>query len=174
MARPIKSVWLFLLGLLGLHGTSAFADSYVICIGEAPGDSTRDAGCIDVMSWSWGANNSGGSNPVASLSDFTFSKTVDRSSDDLFRLAVTALTIKTVVEFKGYSDCCAVDPYLTIHFKDATIVSFQTGAGGNPSIESVTLAFDAVSYCFRPTVNNMLDTAQCYAYSKNNGVITPF
>ncbi len=89
MARPIKSLWLFLLSLLGLHGTSAFAQNAdVLCIPGASGDSTVIAGCIDVLSWSWGAGNSGPPTHI-DLSDVSFMKQTDSASEDLFMYLVT-------------------------------------------------------------------------------------
>ena len=182
MARPVKSLWLFLLSLLGLHGGAAFANSGVICIGDAPGESTRVAGCIDVLAWSWGASSSysigGGS---TNLQDFSMTKFTDSASDDLLRLLVTRTTIKGTVAYNEYKDdcgsgCLSPDPYVTIHLDTVQVSSLSVGnsAGAGPMTENVTLQFDAFSYCYRPTVGGVLGSAQCTAWSKTSGSISPF
>jgi type VI secretion system secreted protein Hcp len=172
MARPIKTVWLFLLGLLGLHGVSAFADSEVICIDGVKGDSTRVAGCIDVFAWSWGASNSGGITPQANVQDFSFTKPIDSSSEDLLGLAITGVPVKGAggAQFREYKDDCGVgcspDPYLTITFTNTTASSFSDGnsAGAGLQTQNVTLHFQGFTYCYSPTVNNVLQTAQCTSH----------
>ena len=169
MARPIKSVWLFLLGLLGLHGTSAFAQNAdVLCIPGASGDSTVVAGCIDVLSWSWGAGNSGPPTHI-DLSDVSFMKQTDSASDDLFMYLVTGKTF--TAQYSQYANtCCSPTPYLTIHFSGAFLSSWQNSASSEKPTESLSLSFDAVSYCYTPPAG----AAQCSAWSKTSGVVPPF
>jgi type VI secretion system secreted protein Hcp len=182
MARPIKSVWLFLLSLLGLHGGSAFATSGVLCIGEAQGESTRQAGCIDVLAWSWGGSASYGiGGGQTNLQDISLTKYVDTASEDLLRLLVTRATIKGIVAYSEYKDdcgagCLSTDPYLTVHFNAAQVTSFSTGnsSGGGVATENISMQFQQISYCYRPTVAGVLGTAQCTAYDKTNGTIAPF
>ena len=183
MARPVKSIWLFLLSLLGLHGASAFAGSGVLCIGQAQGESTRVPGCIDVLAWSWGgsASYATGGGGQTNLQDISLTKYTDTASEDLLRLLVTRTTIKGVVAYSEYKDdcgagCLSTDPYLTVHFNLAQLTSFSTGnsAGGGPATENISMQFDAISYCYRPTVGGVLGTAQCTAWSKTGGIISPF
>lgn len=171
MARPIKSVWLFFLGLLGLHGGSAFANSGVICIEGVTGESTRMVGCIDVLAWSWGASNSGGLNAKPNLQDVSFTKSTDAASDDLFGLVVTNATIKgTYNEYKDDcgSGCLSPEPYLTVAFSTATVSSFQTGnsSGAGAATDSFSVSPASITYCYRPTVKGVLDAAQCQSYTK--------
>jgi type VI protein secretion system component Hcp len=170
MTRPIKSIWLFLLGILGLHARSAFADSDVLCISAAPGDSTVVAGCIDVLSWSWGASNSAltGTPVNISLSDINFAKQADSASAPLFSLLVTGKTF--TAQYSQFKDCCLATPYLTIHFSGAFLSSLQSSASTERPTESMSLSYNAVSYCYTPPAG----TAQCSAYSKTAGVIPAF
>jgi len=170
MSRPIKSIWLFLLGLLGLHGTSAFADSDVLCIASAPGDSTVVAGCIDILSWSWGASNSAltGTPPNIALSDISFAKQADSASGPLFSLLVVGKTF--TAEYSQFKDCCLATPYLTIHFSGAFVSSWQSSASTERPVESLSLSYNAVSYCYTPTAGS----PQCSAFSKTLGPISPF
>jgi type VI secretion system secreted protein Hcp len=182
MARPVKNLWLFLLSLLGLQGGAAFATSGVLCIVEAQGESTRQAGCIDVLAWSWGASATygvgGGS---TNYQDISLTKYTDTASEDLLRLIVTRQTIKGVVAYSEYKDdcgagCLSPDPYLTIHFNEAQLTSFSTGnsSGGGVATENISMQFQEVSYCYRPTVGGVLGTAQCTAFNKTTGIISPF
>lgn len=172
MARPIKSVWLFLLSLLGLHGTSAFAQNAdVLCIPGAAGDSTVVAGCIDVLSWSWGGSNGSltGSPPNIDLSSINFEKITDSASPNLFLLLVGGKTF--TAQYSQYTNaCCSPTPYLTIHFSGAFVQSWQTSASTEKPTESLSLSYGAISYCYTPTVGSPV----CTAYSKSSGIIAPF
>ncbi len=193
MTRPLRGFWVFLLGLLGWQAGSVTAqanDAGVLCHPELQGESTRaaDVGCIDVLSWSWGASSPAsfpvGGPPSAgnpNVQAFSFTKPGDSSSEDLFRTLVTGLQLKGVVEYRQYRDCgvsCqAAEPYLTIRFRTAYIESFQTGTpGASAPIENVSLAAQEISYCYRPTLESGdLDTAQCFAYNvSTQAPVTPF
>jgi len=171
MARPIKGIWLFLLSLFGLHGTSAFAQNAdVLCIPGASGDSTVVAGCIDVLSWSWGASNSAtAAAPHIDLSDVSFMKQTDSASENLLTYLVTGKTF--TAEYSQYTNtCCSPTPYLTIHFSGAFLSSWQNSASSERPTESLSLSFDAISYCYTPPAG----AAQCSAWSKTSGSIPPF
>ncbi len=167
----MKGAWLCLLGLLGLHGGSALAASGVICLDQVTGESARTAGCVDVLAWSWGAINSGGTSPQVGVQDFSFTKPSDSASDDLFGLLVTSTMIKGAT-FSEYEDSCgsgcSADPYLTIKFNNVNVSSFQTGnsAGAGRATDNATLSFGSATYCYAPTVNNVVGTPQCQTYTK--------
>jgi type VI protein secretion system component Hcp len=109
-------------------------------------------------------------------------KYTDTASKDLLRLIVTRQTMKGIVAYSEYKDdcgggCLSTDPYLTIHFNGAQLTSFSTGnaSGGGVATENISMQFAAMSYCYRPTVNGTLGTAQCTAFDKITGlVIAPF
>jgi type VI protein secretion system component Hcp len=193
MTPSIKSLGLFLLGLLGLHlgpVSAQTSEAGVLC-SEIEGESERpdSTGCIDVLAWSWGQSApvslvGGGGGPtvgVASIDDFTFTKTIDSSSEDFFRMLVTGTPFKGIVEYRQYGDCgtaCqAPEPYLTINFRDVFVTSNSSSgsSGGSPN-ESVSLAFVEVSYCYRPTIkDSTLGSPQCFAFSRaTNAQIPPF
>ena len=186
MVRPIKNVWMVLLGLLGLHMapvTAQSGDAGVLC-SEIQGESERptDIGCVDVLAWSWGQSNSiTGIPPSAgspSFQDFSFTKLVDAGSEDFFRMLVTGSPFKGIVKYRQYRDCgtsCqATEPYLTLNFRDVVISSHSSsGSSGGVPAESVTLHFVDASYCYRPTVNGALDTPQCFAFSRDGNVSIP-
>lgn len=182
MARPLNGVWLFLLSLFGLHAGSASANSGVICIPGTTGESTREVGCSDVLAWSWGASASFGPSSATNLQDVSLTKYIDTASNSLLQLLVTRTTVKGgPVTYDEYKDDCAGGcvspaPYLTIHLNVVQVSSLSTGnsSGGGAATENITLQFDAFSYCYRPTVNGVLGTAQCTAWSKTSGPISPF
>jgi len=181
MSRPIKSVWLFLLGLLGLHaGSAQAAQTFVLCAGDAQGESTKVAGCIDVLAWSWGASGTGSVIAGTSLQDISVTKYMDSASEDLLRLLVTRTPLKGTVEFRAYRDVCGVscptDPYLTFRINGVKVSSLSTGGSGGEDklTENVTLEFTEYSYCYRRLNGNLLDPAQCTAFNKTTGAIAPF
>jgi type VI secretion system secreted protein Hcp len=182
MTRPLKAFWFSMLGFFGLHGNTAFAAiTQVLCSSELVGESvaTGATGCIDVLAWSWGASNAGQSSKP-NLQDLSLTKFVDSASDNLFSFVVTANPLKLVVELRNYSPCasCASPtPNQTIRLKGVTVSSLSTGGSGGEDrlTENISLSFDAVSYCYRPTrADGTLGAAQCSAYSKTSGVVPPF
>lgn len=186
MVQPIRNLGILLLGLLGLHLSPEAVqanNSGVLCVNGVQGETEslrkEDAGCIDVLSWSWGTSNTldsgsiggGGSAGKAIFQDFTFVKSIDVSSEDLFRLVATGAPVSGAeygVEYREYGDCqaCQSAPYLTIRFQDAFFSSQSTGGsvGGRPT-ESVSLIYSTVDYCYRKTrTDGTLDPAQCYGW----------
>jgi type VI protein secretion system component Hcp len=148
---------------------------------DARGESTRVPNCSDVLAWSWGANSTFGSVAQTNLQDISLTKYADTASEDLLRLVVTRQPVKGNVEYSEYKDdcgagCLSKDPYLTIHFKLVQLTSFSTGnsSGAGVATENVSMQFDAVSYCYRPTSDGELGAAQCTAWSKTTGTISPF
>lgn len=186
MTRPIKNLWLFLLSLLGLYGGAASAASTaVLCNPDIKGDSQLSyaPGCIDVLAWSWGLSSQkvtgtkGTQLGPSTFSDFTFTKQIDSSSDNLFRFAADhKVPISGIVEFREYQDCnvgCpSPQPYLTIHMRPVQVTSESMGnsSGGDLDTESITLVFDQISYCYAPQGTG---TPQCFAYDGFNKVSIP-
>lgn len=189
MSQLFKNLGLLLLGLLGLHLSPVTAQANgagLLCVDGVTGESLRksDLGCIDVMAWSWGKSmpvsfdvGSGGGAGKANFQDFNFTKLVDSSSEDFFRLLVTGSLIKGI-DYRQYLDCGACDataPYLTIKFRDALMTSQSTaGSSGDRPMESLSLAFSQVSYCYRPVgPEGDLGEAQCFAWDVVRNESTP-
>lgn len=189
MAQSIRNIGLLLLGMLGLQLGSVTAhanDAGVLC-SSIVGESERPGsiGCIDVLAWSWGQSNAftfDGLSPPGppSLQDFSFTKFIDASSEDFFRMVVTGSFLKGTVEYRQYRDCgtacLAAEPYITIRFRDVLFTSQSVGgSSGDRPAENVSLVFGEVSYCYRPTIKDSLGTAQCFAFSRHlNAPIPPF
>ena len=192
MSQLFRNLGLLLLGLLGMHLSTVTAHASgagLLCVEGVAGESLRkgDVGCIDVMAWSWGKSipvsidvGGGGSTGKATFQDFNFTKFVDSSSEDFFRLLVTGSLIKGV-EYRQYLDCGACDataPYLTIKFRDSLMTSQSSaGSSGDRPVESLSLTFSQVSYCYRPVSSEgNLGEPQCFAWdvAKNEIINPPF
>lgn len=174
MTRPIKGLWLFLLSLFGMYGGAASAASaLVLCADDIKGESVRKGaeGCIDVLAWSWGlsvpqSTSGGGGSGRPNLQDFSLTKYIDSSSDDLFSAAVTGQPVNGV-EFRAYTQCvggCSA-PFLTISMSGARVSSILTGgsSAAGRGTENVTLVFDEISYCYRDLLKG--GTPQCHTYA---------
>ncbi|HET8940392.1 MAG TPA: type VI secretion system tube protein Hcp [Rudaea sp.] len=188
MTRPIKGLWFFLLSLLGFYSSAAVAASAaVLCNTDIKGDSqaTGAAGCIDVLAWSWGLSSqvtTGAKGSVlspATFKEFTFTKSIDSSSDDLLRFAsVHTPPISGTVEFREYMNCgtgCdSTTPYLTIRLLNVQVSSLSTGnsSGSDLDTESISLIFNKVSYCYQTQSKG---SPQCFAFDlTTNSSMPPF
>ncbi len=183
-----KLLFLFVLGLWALlcPVTAQTSTGGVLC-SEIQGESTApgSAGCVDVLSWSWGASvgfqfgdppNLG----QPALQAFVFNKPVDSGSEDFFRLLVTGTPLKETVSYQEFRPCgenCSItEPFLRISMRDVWVTSFSTSGGVNGiPAESITLEFAEISYCYRPVSKGDLGPEQCFAFDRRtNEPITPF
>jgi len=185
MARPIKSLWLFLLSVLGLSGGAAAATTAVLCNSDIQGESLFAAapGCIDVLAWSWGLSlPPGGIGGSVGIQGFSVTKYIDSSSENLFAFVTNQIRLSDTVEFRDYvtcsTGCTSQTPYLTIHMKGTRVASQSMGGSGGEDrhTENVTFTFDQISYCYRPTTKGgTLGPAQCFAYDlPSKSPIAPF
>ncbi len=113
---------------------------------------------VDVLSWSWGASQSGtthmgtgGGAGKVSVQDLSFTKYIDRASPDLFLYICSGKHIKsallTVRKAGG-------DPleYLKINMEDLIVSGLSTGGSGGEDrlTENVTLNFARVKIDYTP------------------------
>ena len=110
---------------------------------------------IDVLSWSWGASQSGsmaaggaGAGKV-SMQDFTFTKSLDKSSPKLFEALATGQHLKEaklVLRSAGGSQV----EYLVITLSDVLISSYSTGgsSGEDRPTESISLNFAQIKMSY--------------------------
>ena len=110
---------------------------------------------IDVLSWSFGASQSGsmagggGGAGKVSMQDFTFTKSFDKSSPKLFEALATGQHLKEaklVLRSAGGSQL----EYLVITFSDVLISSYSTGgsSGDDRPTESVSLNFAQIKMSY--------------------------
>lgn len=129
-------------------------------IGDIKGESgdAKHKGEIDVISWSWGASNSGtthtgsgGGAGKVNVHDISFTKYVDSSSNAL---------LQAVCIGKHYGDAyltvrkaggTAVE-YVTIKLEEVLVTSVSTGGSGHDErlTENVTLNFAKFMYKYQP------------------------
>ena len=125
--------------------------------GESLDDKHKDE--IEVLSWSWGATNSGtagrpggGSPSKVNIQDLSITKRYDKSSPQLFLRCARGQHIATAtlsVRKAGRRD---QDDYLKITMTDVMVSSYQTGvaSGGDAPADSVSFNFAKVEIRYRP------------------------
>ena len=150
-----------ILGFTIIAATSpqAFAASdYFLKIDGVDGESKDDKhkGEIDIMSWSFGASQSGsmagggggGAGKVV-MNDFTFEKSIDKSTPKLFEALATGKHMKEVklTMRKAGGD---QQEYLTITFTDVLISSYSTGGSSSADrpTESISLNFAQIKMSY--------------------------
>jgi type VI secretion system secreted protein Hcp len=137
--------------------TQAFAAvDYFLKIDGVDGESKDDKhkGEIDIESWSWGATQTGsmaagggGGAGKVSMQDFSFTKSIDKSSPKLFEALATGKHLKEVkLTLRGSS---AVE-YLTITLTDVMVTSYSTGGSSSDDrpMESLSLNFAQIKMSY--------------------------
>lgn len=132
-----------------------------IKIGDVKGESTDDKHKdeIDVLSWSWGATQSGYAHlgggagaGVVNIQDLTFTHYVDKSTPVLLQALADGTHFKdaklTVRKAGGKE---AIE-YIVISLEEVFITSIQTGShGGEDRLsETVSLNFGLVKFDYQP------------------------
>lgn len=107
------------------------------------GSSGQASGSIDVLSWSWGAtqtgtfsSGSGGGSGKVSMQDISFTKRLDKSSPMLYQLA-KGKRIKSAL-FTVYNEG---GDLIRIEMSDVTVKSYGVSGSGDQPTEFVTLNF---------------------------------
>lgn len=125
--------------------------------GESQADKHKDE--IEVLSWSWGANQQGtfasgggGGAGKVTVSDFMFTKLIDKSSPELFLHCATGKHIPSAqltLRKAGEEQL----EYHKIIMTDVLISSFQSsgsGGGDERPVDQVSLNFSKVEVEYRP------------------------
>lgn len=121
-----------------------------------PGESkdSKHAGEIDVLSWSWGANQSGtfatgggGGAGKVSMSDFSFTQTMQKSSNELMLACATGKHIPTAI-LTARKAGGEQQEYLKITFSDLLVSSYHTGGSGDGGVpmESISLNYAKIQF----------------------------
>jgi type VI secretion system secreted protein Hcp len=128
------------------------AVDYFLKIDGITGESqdSKHAGEIEILSWSWGENQSGsfakggggGSGKVA-MQDFHVTKLTDKASPKLFLECATGQHIPTVVLTCRKAGKNQME-FLKITFKEVLVSSFQSGGSAGSDL----LPVDQVSFNF--------------------------
>jgi type VI secretion system secreted protein Hcp len=146
------------------------AVDYFLKIDGLPGESTdsKHKGEIDILSWSWGATNtgthgvgSGGGAGKVVMNDATFTTPTNKSSPKLFLACATGQHIKSatlVCRKAGKTQ----QEYFKIIFSDLLISGYQTGGSGGTG--TATLPTDQFTLNFTKIELN-------YAAQKSDGTL---
>jgi type VI secretion system secreted protein Hcp len=111
---------------------------------------------IEVLSWSFGATNSGahsggggGGAGKVKFNEFTITKTTDKASPQLFKFCANGKHIPTVVLFVRKA---GGGQSVTFTFTNVLISAYQTGGSGHSDtpVESVSLNFTKVEVKYEP------------------------
>jgi type VI secretion system secreted protein Hcp len=140
--------------------THASAVDYFLKIEGIEGESTDEQhqGEIEILSFSWGASNSGtfsggggGGAGKVSFSDLTFTTRVNKATPKLMLACASGQPIPQATLVCRKSGDQPVE-YLRITLSDVLVSSFSTGgsAGGDRPTESVSLNFAAVVFVYTP------------------------
>jgi type VI secretion system secreted protein Hcp len=122
--------------------------------GEAQDASHKDE--IDVLTWSWGASQSGsvhagsgGGAGKASFQDLSFTKHVDLSSAKLLRLAATGEHVPEATLVVRKAGTKPLE-YIKFTLTDCLITSVSTGGSGGEDrlTENVTIQFAEFKYVY--------------------------
>jgi type VI secretion system secreted protein Hcp len=139
------------------------AANFFLQLAGVTGESSDSAhaGQIQVLSWSHSFNqptsptrSSAGSGTVeqANHADFSFTKYIDASTDDLLKACWTGLQIATGV-FTGYRSDGSGNGvnYLEIDFTNVVVSNYSISGGtGDVPVETITLSYSAVTYKYIP------------------------
>ena len=117
------------------------------------------AGEIDVLSWSWGAtqtgtthSGTGGGAGKANVHDVTITKYLDRSTPFLLKHCLTGLQVKEAILTVRKAGGKKPLEYVKIKMKDALVSSLQTGGTGSDErlTETLGINFAKVEFEYVP------------------------
>jgi type VI secretion system secreted protein Hcp len=123
--------------------------------GESADD--KHKGEIDVLSWSWGASNSGtmhsgggGGAGKANFQDITVTKFVDSSSHKLLKAVSTGQHIKQALLTVRKAGGKALE-YIKLTLKDCLISSLSTGGSGGEDRITENISINFANFAFEYT-----------------------
>ncbi len=130
-----------------------------VLVSDVQGPSQLVSGGIDVLSFSWGIDNSIKSwaptpSGTAQVHDFNFTKLFDASSPTLWTNCANAVKLSSVeLQLFQASGSDTPSQFASIKFTDAYISHIAPGGSagdgdGNYPMESVSLNFDQVAYSY--------------------------
>jgi type VI secretion system secreted protein Hcp len=133
----------------------------LIKIGDVPGESAIDGkkGWVDVLSWSWGAAQSGaghvgggGGAGKVHVQDLTFTKYTDKATATLFGMCCDGTHIDKVQLIIRKAGGKAPVEYLKIDMAQVLVTSVTTGGSGGQDrlTENITLNFAKVKLEYTP------------------------
>jgi type VI secretion system secreted protein Hcp len=122
--------------------------------GESADQKHKDE--IDVLSWSWGAQQTGtmaygggGGAGKVQFQDFHFTQHMNKATPKLILACASGEHIKkaVMVARKAGKD---QQEYMKITFTDLMVANYSTGGGGDTPIENLSLNFSKVEFEYKP------------------------
>lgn len=123
---------------------------------EGESSDSKHKGCIEVLSFSWGASNQatfssggGGGAGKVNFSDLSFTMNVNKASPVLMKNCATGTHIKSakLISRKAGTD---QQEFYTITLTDCMVSSYQTGASSESPTDQVSLAFAKIEFEYKP------------------------
>lgn len=143
------------------------ATDYFLEIDGIKGEATdkTHAGKIQLLSFSWGATNTGsfatnagGGAGKATFSDFSFMMNINKASPELMLSCATGKHIakaQLICRKAGEKQ----QEYMKVHFTDLLVSSYQTSGSSEIPTDSISLNFATVKYEYAPQkADGTLDT----------------
>lgn len=134
------------------------AVDFFLKIDGIPGESAdqKHTNEIDVLSWSWGANQTGtmsygggGGAGKVQFQDFHFTMRMNKATPKLIEACATGTHIPKAV-FCARKAGKEQQEYMNIVFSDLMVANYSTGGGGDEPIENCALNFSKVEFEYKP------------------------
>ena len=126
---------------------------------EGESQDSKHKGEIDLLSWSWGATNSGtfstgggGGGGKVSMQDFQFTMRVNKATPKLIQACATGQHIKWAILTCRKGGTKTPQEYLKITFTDLLVSSYQTGGAGQDDVipeEQISLNFAKIEFDYK-------------------------
>lgn len=124
---------------------------YLLTVKDIPGESAVLKDAIDLLSWSWGASQSGsmafaggGGAGRASVNDFSFTMRENKASPKLLQACLTGQHIPeaTLEGRRAGGGKKPAKPFIKVKFTDLLVSSFSTGGSGGSLIPAENISFN--------------------------------
>lgn len=134
------------------------AVDFFLKIDGIPGEShdAKHKDEIDVLSWSWGANQTGtmsygggGGAGKVNFQDFHFTQRMNKATPKLILACANGEHIKKAVMIARKAGK-EQHEYMKIVFSDLMVANYSTGGGGDEPIENCSLNFSKVEFEYKP------------------------
>jgi type VI secretion system secreted protein Hcp len=134
------------------------AVDFFLKIDGIPGEShdSKHKDEIDVLSWNWGANNTGtmaggggGGAGKVSMHDFHFTMKMNKATPKLMLACATGEHIKKAVMIARKAGK-EQQEYMKIVLSDFLVANYQTGGSSEEPIESISINFAKIEMEYKP------------------------
>ncbi len=152
MRTRLNHLLYLFLGIFGVQAPSAQAEMF-LCFDDpnlaGESDIKGREGCIDVLSFSWGANNPAGVQ-APSYTEVSLTKSQDKASPALLLSLNKSQNVGGADIFQ-HTSCggCLGDLVFEANLEEVAITSLSDSGSASPPIsESITLIYSKLTYCY--------------------------